>query len=175
MATSGWVKIFRSIRSNWVWENGNEKYAKWWIDIIMMVNHSTKKIPMNGKMVTVNAGERITSIKKLADEWGTTRRTVDRFLSLLEQDGMLSVEKSRTDGTRMKVLNYGVYQQNDGESGKPTTQETTQGTAQGTTHKQELKNAKNEKKKDIHHRSDDGDITDEDLPFDIKDEDLPWL
>lgn len=151
MADGGWIKLYRSIRSNWIWANGNERYAKWWMDLIMMVNHEPRKILVNGNLITIGVGQRLTSIKKLSETWGTTRRTVDRFLSLLEEDKMIEVQKTKTKGTTIKVLHYADYQTFPPETGKGSAQQRAQRTAQRTTHKQEpkelLKNLEKEKEK----------------------------
>lgn len=151
MADGGWIKLYRSIRSNWIWANGNERYAKWWMDLIMMVNHEPRKVLVNGNLITIGVGQRLTSIKKLSETWGTTRRTVDRFLSLLEEDNMIEVQKTKTKGTTIKVLHYADYQTFPPETGKGSAQQRAQRTAQRTTHKQEpkelLKNLEKEKEK----------------------------
>lgn len=151
MTDGGWIKLYRSIRSNWIWANGNERYAKWWMDLIMMVNHEPRKVLVNGNLITIGVGQRLTSIKKLSETWGTTRRTVDRFLSLLEEDKMIEVQKTKTKGTTIKVLHYADYQTFPPETGKGSAQQRAQRTAQRTTHKQEpkelLKNLEKEKEK----------------------------
>ncbi|WP_461213852.1 DnaD domain protein [Lacticaseibacillus sp. GG6-2] len=149
MADGGWIKLYRSVRANWLWENGNERYAKWWMDILMMVNHEPRKVLVNGKLITIGIGERLTSISKLAAGWGASRGTVDRFLGLLVEDEMISLTKSKTNGTRVKVLHYADYQSFDGESRKRSEQRTVQGSVQRpvqrSVHKQEPKEPKNDK------------------------------
>lgn len=139
MADGGWIKIYRSIRSHWLWENGHERYAKWWIDILMMVNHKPKKIPFNGKLKLIDRGEKQTSVVKLASRWNVDRRTVTKFLDLLVSDQMILVSKSRQTGTTLKVLNYNDYQDNNTDGEHQNVQRTTQRNA----HKQEPKELKN--------------------------------
>lgn len=135
MPDGGWIKLYRSIRTHWLWEDGNERYLKWWLDILMMVNHEDKKIPFDGKFKIIRRGEKQTSLIKLAGRWGINRRTVDRFLDLLISDGMISVKKSKTNGTTLKVLHYNNYQDNSEKSAQPNAQQNTQRSA----HKQEPK------------------------------------
>lgn len=149
----GWVKLYRSVRHNWLWENGNERYAKWWMDILMMVNHEPRKVLVNGKLVTIGAGQRLTSIRKLANQWNVSPNTILKFLDLLVSDGMISLNKSRTDGTTLKVLNYADYQVIKDEKNKQsdTPSDTRSDTGSDTHHdtrseyKQELKNSKEPK------------------------------
>ncbi|EAC3914326.1 DNA replication protein DnaD, partial [Listeria monocytogenes] len=35
--SSGWIKIYRSLQEHWIWEN--EKYLKWWLDLLLLANH----------------------------------------------------------------------------------------------------------------------------------------
>lgn len=135
MAEEGWIKLYRSIRSNWLWEDGNERYLKWWIDILLMVNHQPRKVLVNGEFVEIKTGERLTSTVKLSKRWGVSRNTVTKFLKLLEKDEMILASKSRQNGTTLKVLHYADYQ---GFEDKKRHQ-----TEQRTEHKQELKELKN--------------------------------
>lgn len=103
-----YIKLSRKIREHWIWEDA--ELLKRWIDLLMLVNYAENKFLCNGKLVKVNIGEHYTSEEKLAKRWGISRKSVDKFLKLLESDGMIKMEKSRTFGTRLKVLNYGIYQ-----------------------------------------------------------------
>lgn len=125
MSDNGWIKIHRKIRDNWIWEDANALKA--WVDIIMMVNHQDKKIKVNGKIVTIKRGEKLTSITKLAERWGWSRKRVMRFLDLLESDGMCTTIRT-TNGTTLKVSNYAEYQDFQTPKG------TTNGTANDTAH-----------------------------------------
>ena len=106
MSENGWIKIHRKIVNNWIWENPD--YFRAWIDILLMVNHQEKKITINGKLVTIKRGEKLTSIVKLADRWHWSRNRVKRFLDLLEQDAMCTTNRSAF-GTTLKVSNYAEY------------------------------------------------------------------
>jgi uncharacterized phage protein (TIGR02220 family) len=151
---AGWVKLYRSIQEHWIWEDPVK--LKWWLDLIMMANHQENKILINGELVTISAGERHTSEEKLASRWGVSRNTVRKFLTLLEKDDMISIKKSRQSGTTYKVLNYNVYQGFSEEKKHQTEQRTEQQKDNGVNNElninkndKELKNEKNEKKKDI--------------------------
>lgn len=138
MAGGNWIKLYRSIRSHWLWEDGNERYLKWWLDILMMVNHEPRKIPFNGELKTINRSEKQTSILKLASRWNVNRKTVTSFLNLLVADDMIEIKKSRQTGTTIKVLHYNDYQDNSSSEG----QQTGHRTGQQTGHKQETKELK---------------------------------
>jgi DNA-binding transcriptional regulator YhcF (GntR family) len=142
MADGGWIKIYRSLRTHWLWENGNEKYAKWWIDILMMVNHKPRKVLVNGQLITIGVGERLTSLRKLAAQWNANTKTVSNFLTLLANDKMIELKKSRTTGTTIKVCHYADYQSFSDENETPNDTANTTHSATHTGHKQEPKNDK---------------------------------
>lgn len=106
---AGWVKLYRSIQDHWIWDN--PVYLKWWLDLILMANHKPNKVLVNGEIETIDIGERLTSEVKLSERWEVDRKTVRKFLSLLEKEGMISVKKSRQKGTTYKVSKYKDYQQ----------------------------------------------------------------
>ncbi|MDN6091457.1 MAG: DnaD domain protein, partial [Lacticaseibacillus paracasei] len=105
--------------------------------------------------ITIGVGQRLTSIKKLSESWGASRNTVDKFLRLLVEDKMIEVQKSRTSGTSIKVLNYADYQTFSPEKSKRSEQgaehQPEQRSEQRSEHKQEpkelLKNLEKEKEK----------------------------
>jgi uncharacterized phage protein (TIGR02220 family) len=150
---AGWVKLHRSIQEHWIWEDPVK--LKWWLDLFMMANHRENKILINGKVMTISAGERHTSEEKLATRWGVSRNTVRKFLTLLEKDGMISIKKSRQSGTTYKVLNYNIYQGFSEEKKQQTEQQCEHQRDNDLNNElninkndKEFKNEKNEKKKE---------------------------
>lgn len=105
----GYIKLYRSIRDNWVWEEKPFSRGQAWIDIILSVNHKDAKIMFDGNSVLVKRGSLITSISKLADRWGWSRKKVTRFLNGLRDDSMLDFECT-TKGTCISLRNYALYQ-----------------------------------------------------------------
>jgi gas vesicle protein len=105
---NGFIALHRKIRDHWIWEE--PQYLKWWIDLLLMVNHKPKKILLNGNPVIIGVGEYHTSETKLSERWYASRKAVDNFLRLLEKDGMITLKKSRQNGTTVKVCNYQTYQ-----------------------------------------------------------------
>lgn len=127
MSNNGWIKLHRQIVDNWIWEDPAKLKA--WLDILLMVNHEDKKILVNGQLVTIKRGEKLTSIIKLAERWKWSKRRVMRFLDLLEDDEMCTTKRT-TNGTTIKVVNYADYQ--DFLIPKRDTVGTTNGTPDGT-------------------------------------------
>lgn len=103
----GWIKLYRSIRKNWIWEDPQK--LKWWLDILLQANHQEKKILLGTELTVIEKGSFHTSLIKLSERWKVDKKTVKRFLILLQNDNMISLETSKK-GTTVKISNYNVYQ-----------------------------------------------------------------
>ncbi|MGG7077358.1 hypothetical protein [Clostridium sardiniense] len=106
---AGWVKVYRDIENNWLWEDTPFSRGQAFIDLLLMVNHQDKKILFNGDLVEVKRGSRITSLRQLGESWGWSRTKVKKFLEQLEKDGMITV-KSDSKKTVVSIENYTFYQ-----------------------------------------------------------------
>ena len=104
----GWVAIGRQIQEHWLWAEKPFSKGQAWIDLIMLANHETKKMPYKGKIITCERGTVNLSISFLAEKWGWSRRKTRDFLKLLESDGMVSV-KATTHRTTITIENYAFY------------------------------------------------------------------
>lgn len=113
MADKGWVAIHRSIRDHWLYQEKRvfSKYEAW-LDLVMDANHKQNKFVFDGKLVEVERGQKITSIRQLSERWRWSRTKVTDFLTLLEKDGML-VRKSDSKKTVITIVNYDIYQNQD--------------------------------------------------------------
>jgi len=158
MQEGGWIKLYRSIRKHWLWEDAEK--LKWWLDILLQANHQERKILLGNDLVKIERGSFHTSVMKLSERWQVDRKTVKKFLDLLEKDKMISLKTSKK-GTTIKVSNYEGYQAiSEGEN--PNKMDNNMGNSmdngmdksmdnsvpiksQQSGHKQELKNYKNDK------------------------------
>ena len=107
MQEGGWIKLYRSIRKHWLWEDAEK--LKWWIDILLQANHKDNKFLLGSELVVIERGSFHTSELKLSQRWGVSKTTIRKFLNLLEEDKMIEVKKSKK-GTTIKVSNYEDYQ-----------------------------------------------------------------
>lgn len=127
----GWIKLHRAIRKNWIWEDAQK--LKWWLDILLQANHQERKILIGNELILVERGSFHTSIIKLSERWKVDRKTVKRFLELLQNDNMISLKTSKK-GTTIKVSNYKDFQaisddkKDNGEDNKVPTHAPTEGT-----------------------------------------------
>lgn len=142
--SQGWIRVYRQVQDCWIW-NGKFDTGRAWIDLLLLANHRDKKITIDHEIVTIERGQFHTSLKKLADRWKWDKRTVGKYLDMLESDGMIAQSRSEK-GTTLTIVNYDIFQ------GECTTECTTESTTDAPHHvphhvpKQEIKNVKNDKK-----------------------------
>jgi len=103
----GWIKLHRRIIDHWIWQD--PEYLRMWIYLLLDVNHEDRKVVWNKNVIEVKRGEKITSLKKLSEEFNCSRGKVRHFLKLLVNDTMIYAI-SNTNYTHIKVCNYDNYQ-----------------------------------------------------------------
>ncbi|HDJ4128223.1 TPA: DnaD domain-containing protein [Staphylococcus aureus] len=113
---TGWISIDRSIQNHWLFKE-KRTFSKFeaWIYLLMEANHSKAKVPIGNQIVTVERGQRLTSILILSDLFNWSRFKVKTFLDLLESDGMLEV-KTTSKYTLITIVNYDFYQSEQGRN-----------------------------------------------------------
>lgn len=154
----GWISVHRSITENWIWEEKPFDRGRAWIDLLMMVNHTDTKIMFDGSLVEVKRGQRITSIRKLSERWGWSTTKTTKFLTMLEDEQMITLKKD-TKKTLVTIVKYSVYQ--DSEN-KKVTQKIHRSNAEVT--------QKNTNNNDNTENNDDNDILSNGNPVNVCDE-----
>ncbi|ULX20418.1 DnaD domain-containing protein [Staphylococcus aureus] len=111
-----WISIDRSIQNHWLFKE-KRTFSKFeaWIYLLMEANHSKAKVPIGNQIVTVERGQRLTSILTLSDLFNWSRFKVKTFLDLLESDGMLEV-KTTSKYALITIVNYDFYQSEQGRN-----------------------------------------------------------
>lgn len=147
MSSKGWISLDRQITDNWIWEDKPFAYGQAWIDMLMMANHSDKKVLIDKTPIEVSKGEFITSELKLMDRWGWSKSKVRRFLELLQNDGMI-VKKTDRKKTTINIVNYSIYNtfettERPQKDHRKTTKRPQKDTTNNITIKQLNKNIKN--------------------------------
>lgn len=100
---NGFIQLHRSLMA-WEWYDDIPTKVLF-LHLLLMANHTDKK--WRGK--TIQRGQHMTSIPKLAEGTGLTIKQVRRALDNLKTTG--EVTTSRADkGTLVTVENYSVYQ-----------------------------------------------------------------
>jgi hypothetical protein len=97
----GFFLLYRDIFEHWIFQEPITFKA--WIYILGHVNHTDNKILYNGELITIQSGQMLTSIRKLASAWGCTEKKARVILNALKNDGMILMtqlfEKSQKKGT----------------------------------------------------------------------------
>ena len=99
--------MHRKLRNHWIWSDS--EYLKAWIDLIMMANHEPRKWATKTKLITINRGEVITSMRKLAERWNWSVGKVRRFVALLQSDNMVTQIPAHS-WTHLSICKYDTYQ-----------------------------------------------------------------
>ena len=105
----GFIKVYRSIDEHWVWDDRPYSKGQAWIDLLLLANHKSEKFEAKGVVVEGSRGCVYRSITYLAQRWGWSRWKVNRFISALESDGMLHIERT-SNRTVLTLINYDDFQ-----------------------------------------------------------------
>ncbi len=114
----GFIALYRSVQDHFIWSDKPFARGQAWIDLLLTVNHRDEKTYIDGVLTEVKRGEKITSLRKLGENWGWSIGKVKRFLEELENEGMIKFECD-TKKTVLTVENYGFYQYSDNTNGTP--------------------------------------------------------
>lgn len=111
---AGWISLDRCITKHWLWQG--EKFSKGqaWVDLLLCASHSSHKVLIKGVLINVSRGEQIRSQVTLAKAWNWDRKTVSRFLKLLEKDGMIATRSDHLT-SYVSICNYDSFQDNKKE------------------------------------------------------------
>lgn len=102
----GWIMLHRKIQDHWLWRDA--KKLKWWLDIILEVNHAEAKVLMGFELIDCKRGQSLNSLSTWSKRWRVDVSTVRNFFDLLKADGMIETENVRKT-TRLTVCNYDNY------------------------------------------------------------------
>lgn len=103
----GWFKVYRSLDEHWISQD-MEKLGRWtWL--LMKASHEDTKVVEGNKVIELKRGQLIASLSLLEAKWGVTRKTVMRFLDVLEREEMLH-RQVHQGITIITICNYEGYQ-----------------------------------------------------------------
>lgn len=129
---NSYIKLYRSLLSNWVSEEKPFDTFHAWVWLLMNANFKTVKRELRGQLITVQRGQLVTSYDTLAEAWGWSRNRVMRYTSKLQKEGMIA-KKCNNIGTVITIEKYDTFQ--SGRDRSETSDETADGTADGTLYK----------------------------------------
>ena len=105
---AGWIKIARSIQEHWIWQDAER--LKWWLDLLLMANYKDTNKLARTHLITLKSGQFEASTAFLAKRWKRNAQTIIRFLSLLEEEGMITREVVYGSIGIITICNYESYQ-----------------------------------------------------------------
>lgn len=110
MSEKGWFSIDREIEHSDLWRDKPFARGQAWIDLLLIANHKTKTIFFDGRLVEVERGSTITSIRKLGERWGWSRQKVSDFLKILSVQERITYEVIHRKYTVVRIVKYDEYQ-----------------------------------------------------------------
>ena len=105
----GWISLYRSVRHNWIYTS--EPFDKFhaFVDLIFRAQYEDAKVLIKGQLIELKKGQLLVGTDTLSKEWQWSRGKVLRFLKLLEQDEIISLDGTAL-GTVVTIENYSKYQ-----------------------------------------------------------------
>jgi len=130
---SGYIKLYRGITDNPVWNKDPYSAGQAWIDLLLAANFKEKTIFIRNTAIKVERGQLAWSTVTMAARWKWSRNKVIRFLKTLKSEHMIEQEAGHLT-TLTTICNYEKYQGYDtaGDTTDDTTDDTANGTADGT-------------------------------------------
>lgn len=152
----GYIALHRKVKDNWIWNCDPINRFQAWMDILMLANHKDAEISFNKHPLKIERGSFVTSVAKLAREWGWSKNKTLSFLRDLEKSQMIT-RKSNNNGTTVFVNNYADYQPffkekkyTDESTDRPTDRPTDESTDESTDRPQTIMNNNdNNEKEDV--------------------------
>lgn len=110
VAEKGYIKLHRKVWDNPIFCSG-ERFDRRsaWIYLLTHANHVERSFMANGRIRHVQRGQLFTSIRFLAQLWHWDKTTVSRFLSDIETEKMITLNRTQS-GTLITIVNYSKYQ-----------------------------------------------------------------
>ena len=107
---SGWIKLHYQTLDSDFWDMGEPfDYPHAFLHVLLSANWKPGKMLCNGRVVSINRGQWMTSTVKLAKTFHWSREKVCRWLKIMKEYGML--ESSATGlGTLITIVNYDKFQ-----------------------------------------------------------------
>ncbi len=106
---SGYVMLHRSIVESDLWFSESFTKAQAWVDLFMSANWKDGAINVRGNIVKIRRGQTGWSEHTMAKRWKWSRNKVRRFLSYLEKEGNVILQKDSLT-TITTICNYDRFQ-----------------------------------------------------------------
>ena len=147
--SNGWIKIHRCMMDNPLYHSEPFNRTHAWIDLLLLANSNDNFFYKRGIRVNIQRGQIGHDADTLAKRWKWSRGKVERYLTMLESDGMIVRQKSNVT-TLISICKYDDYQANDKANSKANNKANGHQTVKQTDTNKNVKNDKNEKNKEIY-------------------------
>lgn len=120
---SGYIKVWRKTMDNPIYPK-NRRFTEFeaWIDLCLRANGKDKEILFDRKPLLVKRGQFVTSIQKLAERWGWTRKETRCYLNRACSRAHSITKISDHRKTIITLINYDVYNPSNKEKHCPGAQ-----------------------------------------------------
>jgi hypothetical protein len=109
MSNLGYLMLGRGFFSHWLWlESRSFSKADAFLDLLQIAAFTPTSRMIQGKLIRLDEGELVASLRYLAARWTWSKDKVSAFLILLETEDMISRE-SRQGETVIILCNYKDY------------------------------------------------------------------
>lgn len=109
---NGYVFLWRELLEKPIWRQSTPEQKTILITILLLANHAPRKLEFGGRVVTIVAGQFITSLEHLALEAGKgiSVQNVRGALKRFEEKFDFSTSESTNTGRIITIKNWGTYQ-----------------------------------------------------------------
>jgi len=142
--SNGWIKIHRCMMDNPLYHSEPFNRTHAWIDLLLLANSNDNFFYKRGIRVNIQRGQIGHDADTLAKRWKWSRGKVERYLTMLESDGMIVRQKSNVT-TLISISKYDDYQANDKANSKANDKANGHQTVKQTDTNKNVKNDKNDK------------------------------
>lgn len=102
------IQLFYDLKDHWIFTTENKpEYVKAFMLLCLNANHSVSTRLIAGKTYQINPGEIFFSAETFGIQSGLgSKASVSRFLTLLEQEGIIQKLHKHKEPTRLKICNF---------------------------------------------------------------------
>lgn len=108
MMNRPFVQVFYDLKDHWIFTTEDKpEYTKAFMLMVLRANHTTSHRIIAGKRYAINPGELFFNAETFGKESGLgSKSTVSRFISLLQEDGIVEKLHKHKEPTRLKICNF---------------------------------------------------------------------
>lgn len=146
MSNQGWIKLHRKVSESRFCVGDSERLG-FWINLLVMANHTENTFLLGEQEVTVKEGQFATGRKRLSEITGVSEMKVERWLTYLETVQQIK-QQTFSKYRIITICKWSSYQSYEQENAQQVNNKRTTSEQQVNTNKND-KNDKNEDKRII--------------------------